>query len=144
MGIVSDILRIKGNGVWSTTPDASVYDALQLMAERDIGALLVLEAGQIAGIFSERDYARKVVLRGKFSRDTKLRDVMTRSVVTVTPGHSIADCMRIMTDRHIRHLPVVNDGTLVGLVSIGDVVKSIITDQQATIGHLEDYITGRR
>ena len=144
MEIVRDILRTKGKQVWHTAPESSVYDALQLMAEKEIGALLVLAGDTVAGIFSERDYARKVVLHGRSSRDTRVGDVMTDNVVTVGPGHTIGDCMRVMTEKRIRHLPVLEDGVLIGLISIGDVVKSIITDQQSTIGHLEDYISGRR
>jgi CBS domain-containing protein len=144
MEMVRDILRTKGKQVWHTKPESSVYDALQLMAQNDIGAVLVLDRDKVAGIFSERDYARKVVLQGKSSRGTEIRDVMTVNVVTVGPGNTIGDCMRIMTEKRIRHLPVLEDGVLIGLISIGDVVKSIIADQQFTIGHLEDYISGRR
>jgi CBS domain-containing protein len=144
MTSVRDLLAIKGNAVWSTTPESSVYQALQMMAEKDVGALVVLEGGKIAGMFTERDYARKLVLHGKFSRDTQVRDVMTEAVVTVGPKQTIAECMRIMTSKRFRHLPVVDEGSMIGLISIGDVVRSIITDQQATIGQLEDYIGGRR
>lgn len=144
MAIVSDILRAKGRDVWSTAPNDSVYDALQLMAERNVGALLVLDGQRLAGIFSERDYARKVILKGKSSRDTAVREVMTENVITVAPDDSVEHCMIRMTERHIRHLPVIDKGELVGIVSIGDVVKEIIEDQRFTIHQLESYITGKR
>jgi CBS domain-containing protein len=144
MGTARDILRRKGNQVWYTTPETSVYEALELMAERDVGALVVLDSDELVGVFSERDYARKGILHGRLSRETKVRELMTERVITVSPGNTIEECMRIMTENRIRHLPVLEQRRLVGLVSIGDVVKSIITDQQATIGYLEDYISGRR
>ncbi len=144
MNTVADLLKIKGHNTWSMNPEASVYEALQLMAEKNIGAVLVLdEAGQLAGIFSERDYARKVVLKGKSSRGTLLKEVMTATVISVGPDQSIESCMELMTDKHVRHLPALNRGELIGLISIGDVVKSIISDQQFTISQLEGYITGK-
>lgn len=144
MNNVRQLLQSKGHNVWSTTPETSVYDALQLMAERNIGALVVMNAERLAGIFSERDYARKVILKGKTSRELSVAEVMTTDVVSVRPEQTIVDCMELMTDRRIRHLPVLDAGRVVGVISIGDVVKSIISDQKDTITHLEDYITGRR
>jgi CBS domain-containing protein len=144
MDTVHNILQRKGSTVYSIPPDASVYEALQKMAEMNVGALLVLDAGRLAGIFSERDYARKVVLKGKFSRDTPVRDVMTSEVITVGREQSIEWCMALMTEKRLRHLPVVDAGRLTGMISIGDVVKSIISEQQYTINQLEEYILGRR
>ena len=141
---VRQLLEEKGHGIWTTTPGASVFEALQEMANRNVGALIVMEGGKIAGIFSERDYARKVVLAGRSSREMKIAEIMSAEVVTVTPRHSIEECMALMTDRRIRHLPVLVDGQVTGLVSIGDIVKSIIADQRSTINQLEQYITGRR
>ncbi len=141
MATVSQILQSKGAGVVTASPDLSVLDALRVMADHNIGALLVVEGDQLAGIFSERDYARKVVLLGKASRDTAVREIMTSDVICVHPGQTADKCMAIMTDKHIRHLPVLDsDDQLVGVVSIGDIVKSIITEQQVMINHLEDYL----
>jgi CBS domain-containing protein len=139
---VKDILRNKGDQVWSISPDATVRDALQEMADRNIGAVLVMDQGHLAGIFSERDYARKLDLRGLRADETPVSEVMTRQVVGVRPDDSVEKCMAIMTDKRIRHLPVVAGGEVAGLVSIGDVVKSIISEQQFLIEQLELYITG--
>jgi len=139
-----DILNKKGDGLWTISPRATVYEALRLLSDKNIGALPVFEAGRLAGIFSERDYARKLVLKGKFSKNTLVREVMTEEVITVAPEDDIEHCMELMTHRRIRHLPVVNGGKVVGLVSIGDIVKEIISDQKSTIGLLHDYITGGR
>lgn len=144
MNNIRQLLQSKGTGVWSTTPGTTVYDALKLMADKNIGALVVLEGERLAGIFSERDYARKVILRGRTSRELSVSDIMTTDVVSVRPDQTIVDCMELMTNRRIRHLPVLDAGTVVGVISIGDVVKSIISAQKDTITHLEDYITGRR
>lgn len=144
MKTVRYILRDKGQQIWTIAPDASVYEALQRMAEKEIGALVVMEAGQMAGIFTERDYARKVILRGKFSRDTPVREVMVQRVVYVSPDQTVGECMALMTDRRVRHLPVIQDGQLVGLISIGDLVKEIIADHEFMIGQLENYIMDRR
>jgi CBS domain-containing protein len=141
---VGELLNAKGRVLWSTRPDASVYEALQLMADRNVGALAVLESNKLVGMFSERDYARKLILRGKFAKDTPVREVMTERVITVGLQETIDTCMQLMTQNRIRHLPVLEDGSLVGLVSIGDIVKEIISDQQSTIGLLEEYIVGRR
>ncbi len=140
---VSEILKAKGNAIWSTSPQASVYEALNLMAEKNVGALVVLESQQLVGIFSERDYARKVVLKGKFADNTPVHEVMTEDVITINPSHNIEECMELMTEKRVRHLPVIDAGKLVGLISIGDVVKSIILDQKVTIDHLHDYISGK-
>jgi len=145
MKTVRELLRNKGYHVWSIGPDATVYEALTLMAEKDVGALLVLDnAGQLAGILSERDYARKIVLKGKTSRETPVREIMTEKVVWVRPDQTIEECMALMTNKHIRHLPVMEEGRLLGVISIGDVVKDIISEQEFVIAQLENYITGKR
>ena len=128
--------------VLSISPDASVYDAIALMAENSIGALLVVSDGKLAGILSERDYARKVVLQSRSSKDTRVRDIMTSPVVTVTPTHTVEECMRLMTDKRIRHLPVVEGHVIVGIVSIGDLVRSMLTVQGEMIQQLQQYING--
>lgn len=143
MNIVKQILQTKGTQIWSIAPEASVFEALQLMAEKEIGALLVLENGEVAGIFSERDYARKVILRGKSSKDIPVSEVMTKRVLCVSPATTVGESMALMTHQRIRHLPVMDDGKLVGFISIGDVVKSIIAEQEYLIEHLENYIVGR-
>ena len=144
MDLVWQVLESKGHDVWTIAPDATVFQALQLMADKDIGALLVLDGSQVVGVFSERDYARKVVLQGKDCTNTPLRDVMSSRVLYVRLDQSVDDCMALMTDKHIRHLPVVDGDRLVGLISIGDVVKSLISEQVFVITQLENYITGRR
>jgi CBS domain-containing protein len=143
MKTVQSLLQVKGNAVWTIAPNASVFEALKLMADKNVGALLVLEGGELAGVISERDYARKVVLRGRSSVDTPVRDIMTADVISVRPDQTVEECMALMTDRRIRHLPVVADGRLIGVISIGDVVKSIITDQGFMIEQLTSYIVGR-
>lgn len=142
MKFVDQLLDGKGRDVWSITPDATVYDALELMAEKRIGALVVLEGEQLAGLFSERDYARKVILQGKSSKGTPVADIMSRRVLCIGPEQTVQDCMAVMTERRIRHLPVVAGGRIVGVVSIGDVVKAVIADQEEVIEHLEHYIMG--
>jgi CBS domain-containing protein len=144
MVTVKQILKNKGSQVWSVEPAAMVYSALQLMAEKEIGALLVLAEGKLVGIFSERDYARKVILHGKTSAETQVSEVMSPDVVTVGAEQSIAECMALMTEKRFRHLPVVEGGQILGVISIGDVVKAIISDQQFVIEQLESYISGRR
>lgn len=141
---VKQILLSKGNQVWSIDPDSTVYEALQHMAEKDIGALLVLKSGKLVGIFSERDYARKVILRGRSSKDTRVGEIMTEKVIYVRPSQTTEECMALMTEKHIRHLPVMENNTLVGVISIGDVVKAIISKQEFVIEQLEHYITGER
>ena len=143
MKTVRSLLQAKGDDVWSIGPDASVYEALKLMADKNVGALLVLERGELVGVISERDYARKVVLRGRSSRDTAIRDIMTTQVLAVGPEQSVEECMALMTQQHIRHLPVLAEGRLIGIISIGDVVKSIITEQEFMIQQLTNYIVGR-
>jgi len=139
---VQQMLDRKGSVVWSVTPVATVLDALKLMAEKDIGAVLVLSAGKLTGILSERDYARKIILYGKASKDTPVREIMTEKVVCVGPGQSAEECMAIMDDKRIRHLPVIKDGQLGGVISIADVVQAIVSEQQFTIQQLEHYILG--
>ena len=141
---VGDILRIKGNDVWSTTPDATVYEALQTMAEKNVGALVVLDANAVVGILSERDYARKVILHGRSSREIRVREIMTSEVYYVRPDQDIQDCMAQMTEKRVRHLPALENDQLLGIISIGDVVKALIAEHESTIKHLEDYITGGR
>ena len=141
---VYHILQGKGNQLWSVSPDTLVYDALKLMAEKNLGAVLVLEVGRLVGIFSERDYARKVILMGKSSKGIPVKDIMTEEVLYVRPNHSIEECMALMTNKRIRHLPVLEGDQLVGIISIGDIVKAIISEQEYTIKQLEHYITGSR
>ncbi len=140
MTLVSQILQGKGAQTWVIPPDATVFDAVTMMADKDIGALLVVDNDEVVGIFSERDYARKIILHGKSSRDTKVEEIMTSEVLCVSPDQSVAKCMALMTEKRIRHIPVLTDGRLVGVISIGDVVKTIISEQQIMIDHLEDYI----
>lgn len=143
MMTIDELLRTKEiKEVWSVAPNTAVYEALQEMAKKDIGAVLVVERDELAGIFSERDYARKIILKGKSSLDTPVREVMTAEIVTITPEYTVEQCMTLMTDHHIRHLPVLQKGRLVGLVSIGDIVKAIITGQAKVINSLENYIIG--
>lgn len=139
---VRDILHNKGRDVLSIAPDATVYEALKIMADRNVGALVVLDRESVQGIMSERDYARKVILHGKSSREIQVKEIMTTKVYYVRPDQDIHECMEEMTDKHVRHLPVLEDGRLVGIISIGDVVKAIIADQESTIKLLENYITG--
>ncbi|MEE8350283.1 MAG: CBS domain-containing protein [Acidobacteriota bacterium] len=134
----------KGDDVWTVSPDSSIFDGLTLMAEKNIGALLVVDSDQLIGIFSERDYARKVALEGKSSREMKIREVMTDKVSCIRPDQTIKECMELMTQRHIRHLPVQGGDGLVGVISIGDVVKAVISEQEFIIEQLESYISGSR
>lgn len=142
MRTVRQLLEGKSADVFSISPDAAVIDAIRMMAERRVGALLVMEGARLAGIISERDYARKVVLRGLASKDTKVGDLMTQNVLTVSPSQTVEEVMGIMTNNHIRHLPVVDHGVLAGIISIGDAVKSVMEQQQATIEQLAGYIAG--
>jgi CBS domain-containing protein len=139
---IGAVLRTKAGEVLSITPDASVYKAIELMAEKSVGALLVMEQGQLLGIVSERDYARKVVLQGHSSKETPVSTIMSSPVVTVTRQNTVGECLRIITDKHFRHLAVVEQGTVVGVVSIGDLVNCVITEQEQTIRHLHAYISG--
>jgi CBS domain-containing protein len=140
MTLVSQILQSKGNHTWTIAPNATVFDALTSMAEKDIGALLVIKNDEVVGIFSERDYARKIILHGKSSKDTEVQEIMISEVLCISPDQSVNKCMALMTEKRIRHIPVLDNGRLVGVVSIGDVVKAIIAEQQIIINHLEDYI----
>jgi CBS domain-containing protein len=142
MRLVRDLLAAKGNEVWSVTPETKVFDALRLMAEKRVGAVLVLEENDLVGLFSERDYARKVILLGKSSKETPVKDIMSSKIVSVRPDQTIDECMSLMTDNRIRHLPVMNDGKLRGIITIGDVVKAVIAEKQGVIEQLEQYITG--
>ena len=144
MVFVEQILKQKGGAFWSVAPDVMVIDALKLMAEKDVGALLVLGAGRLAGIISERDYARKVILKGKSSLQTLVREIMTQGVVTVRPGNTVEECMGLMTEKRIRHLPVVVEGQVIGVISIGDVVKASLDAKDFVIQQLGNYITGDR
>lgn len=140
---VRQLLAQKGSVIWSIGPDRMVYRALELMNEKGIGALLVLDGEQIVGIITERDYARKVILQGKSSKETSVREVMTSDLYAVTPETSIEECMALMTERRIRHLPVLDKGKLAGIISIGDVLKAIIAQQGTVIQNLQDYIMGK-
>jgi CBS domain-containing protein len=140
---VRDVLEAKGREVWAVSPRNSVFEALEMMAQRRAGALMVVEGGSLVGVISERDYARKVVLAGKNSRETVVGDIMTSKVYYVSPDHRIEECMALMTDKSVRHLPVLDDGRLAGVVSIGDVVKAVISQQEFIIEQLEHFITGR-
>jgi len=139
---VRQILQSKGGRIWSVAPHATVFEALMLMAEKDIGAVTVVEGGKLVGIFSERDYARKVVLKGRSSKDTEVAELMTPDVFYVHPDQTIEECMALMTKRHIRHLPVLDGDDLVGIITIGDAVKAVIADQEVMISSLENYIRG--
>ena len=142
MRSVSDILKIKGHEIWSVAPDSTVLAALELMAEKNIGAVMVLVGQELQGIFSERDYARKIILKGKTSAETLVSEAMTERVAYVGPHNTLEECMALMTEKHFRHLPVMEGNRLLGLISIGDVVKEIISNQKIEIKQLEIYITG--
>lgn len=142
MQSVQDILNSKGTEVWSVKPDDIIYDAIKLMADKGIGALLVMEDGKLVGIVTERDYARKVVLEGKSSREARIHEVMTTKVLCVPPERTIDECMALMTDKRIRHLPVLNHKQVVGFISIGDLVKAVISEQKVLIDQLQHYISG--
>ncbi|MBA3713184.1 MAG: CBS domain-containing protein [Pyrinomonadaceae bacterium] len=142
MRTVKDVLQTKGHDVLSITPDATVYEALKIMADKNVGALVVLNGETVAGLLSERDYARKVILHGKSSKEMQVREIMTAKVYYMRPEQTLQDCMAQMTDKRVRHLPVLEGNRLVGIISIGDVVKEIIADHESTIKLLENYITG--
>lgn len=137
------VLKQKGQSVWSVSPDACVYDAIEIMAEKYVGALMVVSEGELVGVVSERDYARKIILQGKSSKETQVKEIMTSPAIFMTPEQTVEDGMRIMTEKHIRHLPVVEDGIVVGVVSIGDLVKWMISAQQHTISQLHSYIASQ-
>jgi CBS domain-containing protein len=141
-GTIDAILNQKSGDIWSVSPDETVYDAVKMMADKNVGALVVMEAEQLVGIISERDYTRKVMLRGKRSRETMVREIMSTDLKTVDPKESVDDCLRFMTEKRVRHLPVVDNGHLRGVISIGDLVKHVISVQSATLQQLENYISG--
>lgn len=140
---VSQLLQMKGHQIYAVAPTDSVYEAVRRMSEFGVGALIVLDGETLAGIVSERDYARKVVLQGRQSKETPVADIMTRGVITAAPNQTVRDCMKLMTERKIRHLPVVDGQRVIGMLSIGDLVKQIITTQQAQIEQLQNYIAGQ-
>lgn len=143
MGKVKDIVKAKGTVVFSVPPSVTVYEAIELMCTKNIGGLLITENEKPIGIFTERDYARKLILKGKSSKDTKISELMTTRLITVSPEDSVEACMQLMTDKHIRHLPVVENDVLVAVISIGDVVRFLLKEQQEIINHLEHYISGQ-
>ena len=140
MKSLKQLIAAKGSQVYSITPDAKVIEALQLMAQKDVGALLVIDGEKLVGIISERDYARKVILHGRSSQDVPVREIMTSGVITVDPERTVEECMTLVTQKRIRHLPVTEGGRLIGVVSIGDLVKETIAEQEQTIKQLESYI----
>jgi CBS domain-containing protein len=141
-GTINEILEHKGTAVWTVPPDATVFEAIQMMSDKNVGALLVTEHGRLIGIISERDYTRKVALKGKSSKELKVREIIPERVLSVTRNHSIEECMRMMTENRVRHLPVLEGQELIGIISIGDLVNWIITAQSTTIRQLETYISG--
>jgi CBS domain-containing protein len=143
MKLVQHLLDSKGQGIISITADASVLDAIKIMADKAVGSLLVMQGDELQGIVTERDYARKVIIKGRSSETTEVGEIMTTKVCTATVQDTVNNCMTVMTKRKIRHLPVVDDGKVVGMISIGDLVQAIITDQQEEIEHLEQYISGQ-
>ena len=142
MTTIAQLLNAKGDQIWSVEPKATIFEALEIMSEKEIGALLVMEDGKLTGIFSERDYARKVILKGKSSKETLVEELMTKKVFYIDSQNTINDCMAMMTAKRIRHVPVIEDNQVMGIVTIGDVVNQIISEQEVTINHLENYITG--
>lgn len=141
-GTISEILNHKGTQVWSIAPEAMVFDAIQLMSDKNIGALLVTEGNKLIGILTERDYTRKIVLKGKSSKQTPVREILSGDLIHVTPHHTVEECLRLMTDHRVRHLPVLEGDKIAGLVSIGDLVNWIISAQSHTINQLQTYIAG--
>jgi CBS domain-containing protein len=144
MRSVKDILQEKGTQVYTISPDAKVYEALQMMADKNVGALMVIEGDTTAGLISERDYARKIVLKGKLSKDVAVREIMTTDMICVGPDDDVEYCMELMTDNRVRHLPVFKNDQLIGIISIGDIVKAIIEHKEEIIEQLENYIKGKR
>lgn len=139
---ISTLLHDKTAALWSIAPEATVFDAIKLMADKNIGSLLVMSGGKLLGVFTERDYTRKIALQGKSSKETRVLEIISSQVVSVTPHHSVEDCMKLMTEKRVRHLPILEGGKVVGLVSIGDLVNWIISAQNATIAQMEQYIAG--
>ena len=139
---IKDVLNTKGHNMWTVDPEATVYEALEIMADKNVGALLVVDGERLVGIFSERDYARKVVLKGKHAQDIQIEELMTKEVYSVTPNETVEECMAVMTAAHCRHMPVFEDHKLIGVVSIGDIVNATITEHRVKIRDLEKYITG--
>lgn len=142
VGTIREILSYKGPATWTISPEATVFDAIQLMADKNIGALLVTQGGKLAGVISERDYTRKVALKGRRSKDTPVRDILSGQVIHVTPEHTVDECLRLMTEHRVRHLPVLDGEKIAGVVSIGDLVNWVISAQSSTIDQLQTYITG--
>ncbi|MGA2244625.1 MAG: CBS domain-containing protein [Verrucomicrobiota bacterium] len=139
---ISSVLVHKTSSLWSVAPEATVFEAIRVMAEKDVGSLLVMSEGRLAGLFTERDYTRKVALHGKTSKETRVREIIPRETITITPDDSVEDCMRLMTEKRVRHLPVVEGPNVVGIISIGDLVNWIISTQSAHIEQMEQYISG--
>lgn len=142
VGTIREILAHKGGPTWTVSPEATVFEAIELMADKNIGALLVTREDKLAGIISERDYTRKVALKGRSSKDTRVREILSGRVVSVTPDHTVDQCLRLMTENRVRHLPVLDGQRILGVISIGDLVNHVINTQQSTIHQLEAYITG--
>ena len=142
MTTIAQLLNAKGDQIWSVEPKATIFEALEIMSEKEIGALLVMEDGKLTGIFSERDYARKVILKDKSSKETPVGELMTKKIFFIDSEKTINDCMAIMTIKHVRHLPVIENDKVIGIATIGDVVSKIISEHEYTIQHLENYITG--
>jgi CBS domain-containing protein len=140
---ISAILQHKGSQIWSVSPESTVFDAIELMADRNVGALLVISEGRLVGIITERDYTRKVALKGKSSRQTLVQEIISGDIVSVTPSHRVEECMRLMTEHRIRHLPVLDGEKIAGIISIGDLVNWTISAQSVTIDQLENYISGK-
>ena len=141
-GTVSALLHLKGSEVWSVPPETTVFEAIKIMADKNIGAVLVMSGGKLAGVFTERDYTRKVILQGKTSKETRVREIISSETFSVGLNHSVEECMKLMTEHRVRHLPVVEEGKVVGLVSIGDLVNWIISTQNAQIDQMAHYISG--